>query len=73
MILVTGATGTVGRILTNQLLRAGARVRAITHRRANVNLPAGVDIVRADLGDPDSLPAAFAGVDQVFQIGRAHV
>lgn len=70
MILVTGATGTVGRVLIDQLLRAGALVRAITRRRANVNLPAGVDIVRADLGDPDSLLAALDGVDQVFLLSN---
>lgn len=70
MILVTGATGTVGRILTDQLLLAGALVRVITRRRANVNLPAGVDIVRADLGDPGSLPTALTGVDQVFLLSN---
>lgn len=66
MYLVTGATGTVGRAVVDRLLAAGLPVRAITRRPEAANLPAAVEVVRADLGDPASLPAALAGVRRVF-------
>ncbi|MGW4244296.1 NAD(P)H-binding protein [Nocardia sp. NPDC004722] len=66
MFLVTGATGTVGRAVVDQLLAAGHPVRAVTRRPEAADLPAGVEVVRADLGDPGSLPAAVSGVRAVF-------
>lgn len=66
MILVTGATGTVGRALVDQLMAVGTPVRATTRHPGAAALPDGVEVVAADLGDPDSLAAAFAGVDRVF-------
>ncbi|MGK5555870.1 SDR family oxidoreductase [Actinomadura kijaniata] len=63
-VLVTGATGTVGRQVTAQLAEAGAEVRALTRDpRA-----AGTEAVRGDLTDPPSLRAAMAGVDAVFLV-----
>lgn len=61
-VLVTGATGTVGRHLVDQLLAGGHRVRALTRDPARAALPAGVDVVAGDLADPATLPAAFDGV-----------
>jgi len=66
MILVTGATGTVGRALVRQLVAAGAPVRATTRRPDRADLPAAVEVVYADLGEPESLDAALRGVRQVF-------
>ncbi|MFF2144779.1 NAD(P)H-binding protein [Kitasatospora sp. NPDC058190] len=66
MILVTGATGTVGRALVDQLTALGAPVRAVTRRPDRAALPEGVDVVHADLGEPDSLTAALRGVRRVF-------
>ncbi|WP_433682613.1 SDR family oxidoreductase [Nocardia sp. CA-119907] len=66
MILVTGATGTVGRELVGQLLASGVSVRATTRRPETAGLPDGVEVVRADLGDPDALVDAMRGVDRVF-------
>lgn len=40
MILVTGATGTVGRALIEQLLATGERVRAVTRRPESARIPA---------------------------------
>jgi uncharacterized protein YbjT (DUF2867 family) len=57
-ILVTGATGTVGRHLVGQLSDAGHRVRALTRDPAAANLPGGVDLVAGDLTDPDTLTTA---------------
>lgn len=66
MILVTGATGTVGRELVAELARRGAKVRAMSRNPAAVAFPAGVETVAADLGEPETLGLALAGVDRVF-------
>ncbi|PZA12903.1 NmrA/HSCARG family protein [Rhodopseudomonas palustris] len=65
-ILVTGATGRVGRHLVQQLVSRGASVRALVRDPAKANLPAGVEIAKGDLLDLDSLRAAFAGVNTLF-------
>jgi (4-alkanoyl-5-oxo-2,5-dihydrofuran-3-yl)methyl phosphate reductase len=51
MILVTGATGTVGRELVAELARRGAKVRAMSRNPAAAAFPDGVETVPADLGD----------------------
>ncbi|MCF6476753.1 NAD-dependent epimerase/dehydratase family protein [Nonomuraea sp. MG754425] len=61
-ILVTGATGTVGRHLVGHLLAQGEKVRALTRNPATAHLPEGVDVVGGDLTDTTTLAAAFAGV-----------
>lgn len=61
-ILVTGATGTVGRRVVEQLLERGEHVRALTRDPARAELPGGVDVVRGDLTDPASLLPALDGV-----------
>ncbi|PCG87904.1 hydroxylase [Streptomyces sp. WZ.A104] len=61
-ILVTGATGTVGRRVVEQLLERGEHVRALTRDPARAELPEGVDAVRGDLTDPASLESALDGV-----------
>jgi uncharacterized protein YbjT (DUF2867 family)/ketosteroid isomerase-like protein len=68
VILVTGATGTVGRRVVTQLHARGAPVRAVTRDPASAGLPAGVEVVRADLADPTSLEPHLAGVDSVFLV-----
>ncbi|MFC8917882.1 NAD(P)H-binding protein [Streptomyces sp. NPDC057116] len=60
--LVTGATGTVGRQVVAELLRLGRPVRALTRDPARAALPDGVEVVRGDLTDPDTLRAALDGV-----------
>ncbi|NUT98896.1 MAG: NAD(P)H-binding protein [Saccharothrix sp.] len=61
-ILVTGATGTVGRHLVHRLLATGHPVRALTRDPDRADLPAGVELVRGDTTDAESLRAAFTGV-----------
>ncbi|WP_440072194.1 SDR family oxidoreductase [Streptosporangium sp. OZ121] len=68
-VLVTGATGTVGRPLVEQLLAAGHRVRALTRNPAKANLPAGAEVVAGDLADTATLPGAFSGADAAHLIG----
>jgi uncharacterized protein YbjT (DUF2867 family) len=60
--LVTGATGTVGRQVVAELLRLGRPVRALTRDPAKAGFPDGVEVVRGDLTDPESLTAALDGV-----------
>ena len=66
-ILVTGATGNIGRRIVDHLIDLGANdIRALTKNPAKANLPAGVSAITGYLGDPESLPAALDGVDRVY-------
>jgi len=62
-MLVTGATGRIGRRVIDRLLQEGSAVRALTRdaQRA-ADLPAGVEVVAGDLERPETLAAAFEGV-----------
>ncbi|GAB2958362.1 NAD(P)H-binding protein [Saccharothrix stipae] len=71
-VLVTGATGTVGRHLVTHLLAAGHRVRALSRRPEAARLPDDVEVVRGDTTDVDSLAAAFAGVTAAHLINFGH-
>jgi uncharacterized protein YbjT (DUF2867 family) len=67
MILVTGATGSVGRRVVDHLLRAGAtRVRALTNNPEKAALPPEVEVVRGYLGRVETLPAALEGVERMY-------
>ncbi len=65
-ILVTGATGTVGNQVVEQLAKRGANVRALVRDTAKANFPAGVTLAQGDLLNPDSLRSAFEGVSTLF-------
>jgi uncharacterized protein YbjT (DUF2867 family) len=71
MILVTGATGNVGRPLVDLLLGAGAEVRAVTRDPSAARLPAGVDVVEGDPSRPATTAAALRGVTGLFINARA--
>jgi uncharacterized protein YbjT (DUF2867 family) len=75
MILVTGATGHVGKELVSQLAAAGRAVRALVRdagradradRSPAPTLPAGVEAVTGDLNRPETLSAAVDGVRGAF-------
>jgi uncharacterized protein YbjT (DUF2867 family) len=70
-ILVTGATGRLGRAVVAQLIDRGVPVRALTRRPDAAALPAAVDIVAGDLTVPESLDAALEGVGAVFLVWTA--
>ncbi|MFI1368975.1 NAD(P)H-binding protein [Streptomyces griseochromogenes] len=74
MIVVTGATGTVGSEVVSGLLGRGEEVRALV--RAGSAVPAAwgprVEAVAADFADPDSLDAALAGADAVYLLVAVH-
>ncbi|MFI0976318.1 SDR family oxidoreductase [Streptomyces sp. NPDC021093] len=65
-ILVTGATGTTGRILVDRLLGAGQRVRALTRNPTEAQLPRAVEVLAGDLGELTGAEAALEGVDGVY-------
>ncbi|GEP12767.1 NmrA/HSCARG family protein [Methylobacterium gnaphalii] len=65
-ILVTGATGTIGRQVVDNLVERGADVRALVRDPAKAGLPAGVTVVTGDLLDVDALRSAFSGVSTLF-------
>lgn len=67
-ILVTGATGTVGRQVVTELLARGHEVRALTRDAARAGLPAGVEVVQGDLTEPDGLVPALEGVSGLHLI-----
>ncbi|SDM45930.1 NAD(P)H-binding protein [Nonomuraea jiangxiensis] len=65
MILVTGATGNVGRELVRELDEAGVPFRVLVRDPARAAALPGERVV-ADLSDPGTLPPAFAGADRLF-------
>lgn len=66
MIIVLGATGTIGRELVRLLSERGRSVRALSrHPEEEAALP-GVTWVAADLADRTSLPAVFEGAERLF-------
>src|SRR5947208_7363921 len=71
LILITGATGNVGRQVVSQLLGTGARVRALTRNPDSAGLPHEVDLVRGDLSAPDTLDGCLGGVEAVFLLWRS--
>ncbi|MCT2583320.1 NAD(P)H-binding protein [Actinophytocola gossypii] len=73
MILVTGATGNVGRHVVSGLLRAGERVRAVTRSPSSAGLPDGVEVVRGDLAHPETFATAFTGVTRMFVFPLAYL
>jgi uncharacterized protein YbjT (DUF2867 family) len=71
MILVTGATGRIGRAVVSYLLDAGVPARALTRRPATAGLPASVEVVEGDLTVPESLDASLQDVSAVFLLWTA--
>jgi uncharacterized protein YbjT (DUF2867 family) len=65
-ILVTGATGNVGRQVVQQLVERGADVRVLVRDPAKATFPASVNVVQGDLLDVEALRLAFKGVSTLF-------
>ena len=66
MILVAGATGKLGRLITQQLIQRGEPVRVLVRQDPGPELGPQVEVAYGDLKDPDSLRAACEGVDTVI-------
>jgi uncharacterized protein YbjT (DUF2867 family) len=70
MILVTGASGNVGKEVLKQIVATGAKVRAAFQSVGKAAVaPSGVDIVTMDYNQPQTLQAALKDVDRVFLVG----
>jgi uncharacterized protein YbjT (DUF2867 family) len=68
VILVTGATGTVGREVVALLLAAGKPVRGMTRDAARAKFDPRVEAVQADFASPETLAKAVDGVERVFSL-----
>lgn len=66
--VVTGAAGHIGANFVRLLLRHGESVRAIVHRNAVALEHLAVSTIPADVGDSESLEAAFFGADIVVNL-----
>lgn len=75
VILVTGATGNVGRVVVEQLLTAGRRVRAASRSSESVRRMFGqrVEAVALDFTDELTWPGVFDGVRQMFLLRPPHL
>lgn len=67
-IVVTGATGTVGRGIVEALVEAGQQVRALTRDPQRARFPDGVEVVQGDLAEPTSLEGVFDGAEALHLI-----
>ncbi|MEV0105019.1 NAD(P)H-binding protein [Nocardia sp. NPDC050799] len=69
MILITGATGTIGSEIVRQLAARGERVRAVTRNPGAASVPAGVEVVHGDYTDVPGVARAMTGAESVFVLG----
>ena len=66
-VLVTGATGELGRLVVARLLAGRHQTRILSHRHAP-SAAAGVEVVAGDLVSGEGLPEAVAGVGAIIHI-----
>lgn len=70
-VLVTGATGTVGGHIVEQLLSKGVEVMALSRNPKITSFPPEVHIVSGDLNNPDTLQVHLQTVDSLFLITQS--
>jgi uncharacterized protein YbjT (DUF2867 family) len=67
MILISGATGNVGKELVKDLLDEGKQFRILVRDQSKATrFGERVEVVVADLDKPETLPAALRGIDQLY-------
>ncbi|MCP2276833.1 NAD(P)H-binding protein [Nocardia amikacinitolerans] len=69
MILVTGATGTIGSEIVRQLVKRAVPVRAVTRDPERARTPEGAEVVHGDYKDAASMAAAMTGIESAFLVG----
>lgn len=69
VILITGASGNVGKEVLKQIAQTKAQVRAAFQSVNKAAAPGGVEVVTVDYNQPETLRAALNGVDRVFLVG----
>ncbi len=74
MVLITGATGNVGREIVKQLARPGTPIRIMVRDPAKTGglLLPGVEVVRGDFLQPNTLDDALAGIEKAFLLVPPH-
>lgn len=74
VVLVTGATGYTGAVLTRKLVNLGCKVRAIARASSNVSQFEGLPIewIRGDVFDQQTIEKAVVGVSYVFHVAAAY-
>jgi uncharacterized protein YbjT (DUF2867 family) len=69
MVLITGASGTVGRAVLEQVARSGQKYRAMYRSKGDAaKAPTGTETVIADFSDKSSLASALRGVESVYLV-----
>jgi nucleoside-diphosphate-sugar epimerase len=69
-VLVTGASGSLGRAIVQRFRNEGVSVRTLV-RRVPDQMESGVEVVIGDLGDPDAVDRAVRGAEKVIHAGAA--
>ena len=69
-VLITGANGFIGRLLTQALLGEEVQLRCLV-RKAGAALDKSIETVQGDLLEPVTLPAVLAGVDTAYYLVHA--
>src|SRR4051794_40363869 len=67
-ILVTGATGNIGRQVMAQLRAANVPVRGLSRNPEKAEFSGGIEVVPGDLTAPDTLDRALDDVDSIFLV-----
>lgn len=72
-VLITGATGFTGRVLTRKMAAAGAHIRAIARPSSKTGELDGLGITwfRGDIADPELIRQAAAGAEYIFHLATA--
>jgi uncharacterized protein YbjT (DUF2867 family) len=65
-VLVTGATGNIGRSLVEFLRQSGAHPVAVSRKTGSAGLPPGVDVVEGDPSRPTTITHAMRGASALF-------
>ncbi len=69
MILITGASGSVGKAVLQEAIRKESKVRGMFRSKAEAaKAPSGCEAVLADYADKESLRKALDGVDSVYVV-----
>src|SRR5262245_61376638 len=71
MVLITGATGNVGRKVVDLLLAEGQKVVGVSRNPVPTLLPAEARLIKGDPSRPSTLATAFNGIDAVLLAPRA--
>ena len=72
-VLVTGASGLIGRSLVRRLLKSGNRIRIFVRRPPPAEFlnDRNIEVFLGDLGDPAAVDQAVAGTEIVYHLGAA--